>query len=105
MGQKNTNDIYPPNLNAWKFRLYMSPAPDCRFCHEEQEIGEHIVFECRKIDRSSVLVEGTKRRWESWREPVVKSSHHSTINQTYIANTTVPKASTRVRNSYYGMYF
>ena len=60
-------------LQSWKYRIGRAEDPRCRYCEDDEvEMGDHIVFECKKWDnlRKKVWIEEerTMRRWQSWED-------------------------------------
>ena len=57
-------------LRSWRFHIGRATSPECRFCREAAETGEHITFKCSHWADWRVLkeVEGALRTWESWED-------------------------------------
>ena len=44
--------LYKNNLlNQSLYNIGRSPSPLCRFCNQEEEIAEHILFNCSSVDQ------------------------------------------------------
>ena len=58
------------NLQSWKFKICKADTPLCRFCKQEEETGagDHLVFNCSKVDRPSIELDGIRHSWTSWED-------------------------------------